>query len=155
MKQSYWLFAIFLMAACSGRIIHIDMVQGIDFQAYKTYAWLMPTEAHLSNNILNENVHHYVNREMHQMGFVADSVHPDLLLDYTIHIQEQEIITLQPAYPVNPLPRPLWHPGATFREHLPMLKSYEEGVFAIDVFDRKNNKHIWSGRSVEPMHKEI
>ncbi|MFN6944712.1 MAG: DUF4136 domain-containing protein [Cytophagaceae bacterium] len=146
-----YLYLIPLLLLGCAREINSNVVRGVNFQDFKTYAWILPTEEQLEDYIVYRNIHHHVNKEMHERGFVADSVDPDILLDYRIQIREQAIITLNPVYPETPAPRPYWHPGPTFREHLPMEKFYEEGLLFIDVYEQRSNRHIWSGWSEEPI----
>ncbi|WMJ74609.1 DUF4136 domain-containing protein [Cytophagaceae bacterium ABcell3] len=144
------LLFIFLCSSCV-KEVHTSALDDWDYEQYKTYAWMIPTDDQLYNAIIHQNIHNFVNKEMHDRGFIADSVDPDILIDYRLMVEEQEVQTVQPFFPESPYPQRFWQPNNSMLSYELQEGYYEEGVFYIDIYDLERERHIWSGWTVEPM----
>jgi hypothetical protein len=139
-----------------------------DFTAYKTFAWLPDkidtTDLPYNNEIVRNNIRNCFGRRMAERGFSVNLESPDMLLGLVISSKKKEKVyyMAQPSpyyynryyfgsmyylpyafdyyyrfYPSFMYPMPM--------DYTTQKREYVEGAITLNVFDRRQNKLIWSG----------
>ena len=175
------LFVIILlnMVSCSPVQVYNDYDHAVDFNKYKSYAWLHRSDSvhnyFYDNEIVERNVKNYVNQEMATRGYALDTKTPDLLMEYHISskmktytvsnpVYNNNMMGYQPAYGMNNgmsgynTMRPYGYNNTPYYQQQPMYQqqqvTYDEGTLLVDVIDRKANQLIWRGWSVGTLTDE-
>lgn len=155
---------------CSSARINSDQVVGVDFSAFKTYAWLpngrdTTNKSILNNEITLQNIRAAADKEMMGRGYRLDASDPDLLLMAHTNFEKREEIVTRPYYSSYSY----YHPGFSVGPWYPYYYSgyynvpyihgygieeiqYTEGTVVIDVIDREKNQLIWRGWSEERLY---
>lgn len=158
LKIIYILAALSLLVACAP--VHSDMDKTADFSSYHTYAWLNRTDSInnvlYDNEMIDKNVHMYVDNEMQRRGFKIDKESPDVVVRYHIMMERKESLVNDPGYMYSPFYPPYLYGGFPFFVYpSPFYVGnnfqkivYNEGTLVVDVIDRKKNQLVWHGWSV-------
>jgi hypothetical protein len=151
-----------LTTACSKRV-YSDRASGVDFSAYKTYAWLPngkdTTQANVyDNEITYQHIRQAVDNEMSKRGYTVDATNPDLVMLIHLNFEnKQQLVSnpllgsygyYYPGYSYGP-----WYPSYYYGYYnMPYIYGagissiqYTQGTLVIDLIDRKKNSLIWRG----------
>ena len=167
--------AAIMLAGCSGGIyqsITSDYDRSINFNNYKTYAWLNSHQPHTptpyDNDIIENNIKNYVDHELADRNYTPKVDAPDLLFELVLNNQNKVSTTTTPVYSAptySPYPpnsyryynpnNYRWNPYG-YNNYNYIRPSYQIGsrviktefnqsTITINVFDRVSNKMIWTG----------
>lgn len=162
-----WLVGV--IAGCSTSKTYSDQVAGVNYDNYKTYAWVSPGTNDTSNdrnNVLDneityQNLRAEVDKAMAARGFTIDTKNPDLLLRLRTKFEDRMDIVRSPVYSSYNY---YWYPGSPVGAwnpyyyggyySAPYVTGYEyddvyyvEGSVTVDVIDRDQRRLIWKGWS--------
>ena len=164
-----------LLAGCSNRIyqnITSDYDQSVNFNNYRTFAWLNDHQPHsptpYDNEIIENNIKNYVDDEMSKRNYTPGESQPDLLFELVLSNQPKVSTSITPVYSS---PYISAYPSTSYRYYnpgkyrwnthgylnntytRPMYKigervenvSFDQSTITINVFDRISNRLIWTG----------
>jgi hypothetical protein len=150
----------------------------IDFNVYKTFAWLPDetdsTNLPYNNEIIRNNIKNYFGQSFAARGYVVNLSEPDILLGITVNNikKEKEEITIYTPYP---FPYPYYYQryyyGSDYYSpyhfdyyyhgmfSYPLnytTRNYEiiESSITLNVFDREQNKLVWQGTAKGNIYDE-
>ena len=164
---SFFLFSI-CFVSCAGVFQSISSHHDhtVNFSAYKTYAWIdknLPhSETPFDNEIVENNIKNYVEKEFEKKGYAANQDSPDLLFELLLSDTEKVKTAVVPVYS---------YPTTSYRyfnsfnygwnrhgySHYDYIRPpymignrivktpYNRSSITINVFDRKSNRLIWTG----------
>ena len=166
-RISLYIYAtMILLAACyspTANLYQSEKTPGIDFQNYKTYAWL-PTKDTSFTKLANKKtvesaLASAVSQQLNARGMKFDSLTPDCLFTYSL--------VLTKTYEVGQAPPPVYAPNsnagalpgqydmyyyvpASTAMYNPDLyqgsmkvTTFRDGTLVIDMIDRKTNQIVW------------
>jgi len=158
-----WMLGI--MGGCTSTRTYSDKAQGVDYNTYKTYAWLKPHPGDttgnklVNNDITYGNLRAAVDKEMRRRGFTIDTENPDVLLKIRTEFHNRVDVARNPLYssynyywyPASP--STLWDPYYYQGYYNPPYISaydlrpelYSTGTVAIDMIDRNQRRVVWRG----------
>lgn len=163
---------ICILAGCTSTQIFSDKDDAIDFNKYKTFAWLPAGNFNygdgFDNQIIESNIKINASNFLELAWLKADTIAPDLLFEYHFEFKNKTIIEQQPIYKYNHnngmyyygrynynrynAYNPYWRhrnmnsPYIIGYKNVPI--THEEGTLLISAIDRKTNKLVWRGWSV-------
>ncbi len=147
--------AVFTFAGCNVTS-HTQQLPGINFNNYKTFAWVNPGingKGDRSNNdIIDNNIKNSVAMELTNRGWVESETNPDVFLDYTIAVRHGHRVQDAPVYSY-PFSRYVYRRGRIYSLWFPSSLMgmrtvdvpFREGELTINMIDGKTNKLIWQG----------
>jgi hypothetical protein len=106
-----WIIAIVLGSCSVADSTYSSYNSNIDISKYKTFAWLTKDSARISNllydnEIVGREIMENANSELFTRGYTINTDTPDVLIQYTIMVEDKEQIyntpnftTIQPAGP--------------------------------------------------------
>jgi hypothetical protein len=172
LNKTIALLLICILKGCASTQIFSDKDDAIDFNKYKTFAWL-PTGNFsygngFDNQIIESNIKTNASKLLELAWLKADTIAPDLLFEYHIEFKNKTIIEQQPIYNYNYNNgmynygrynynryygyNPYWRHSNMNAPYIIGYKSvpvtYEEGTLLISAIDRNTNKLVWRGWSV-------
>jgi hypothetical protein len=124
-----------------------DYDKSANFQQYKTFSIVQLSQQHQSLSQLNQNrIISSVRAEMIKKGF-QESGDPDLLVDMTTILKDQQTVTANTNYyGYGGYYRPYgWGGGMSSGYTTYDVQNYKDGSLVIDVVDAKTKKLIWEG----------
>jgi hypothetical protein len=154
------------MSSCTSVQIYSDYDRTIDFNHYKTYAWITKSDSAknlFNNQIVEKNLKYYTDQEMAARGYKMDAQSPDVLLEYHITSQKKSYTTSTPIYnnstfynnPYYYNNGGNWYSRPYYFNNTPNIigynyqqVEYNEGTLLLDIVDRKLNQLVWRGWSV-------
>ena len=165
--------ATVMLAGCGiYQNITSDYDRSVNFNTYKTYAWLNDHQPHTAtpydNDIIENNIKNYVDHELADRNYTPKVDAPDLLFELVLNNQKKVRTTTTPVYsaPVYPNYPPnsyryynpnnyRWNPNG-YNNYNYVRPSYQisnrvtqtefnQSTITINVFDRVSNKMIWTG----------
>ena len=164
-----------VFAGCSNRIyqnISSDYDQSVNFNNYRTFAWLNDHQPHIAtpydNEIIENNIKNYVDDEMRNRNYLPSEDQPDLLFELVLSNQSKVNTTTIPVYSS---PYISAYPPASYRYYnpdkyrwnthgyrnnmyiKPMYQignrventTFNQSTITINVFDRISNRLVWTG----------
>ena len=146
---------VFTLAGCNVTS-HTTQMSGINFNNYKTFAWVDPgkNEKHdrVNNDIIDNNIKNSVAMELTNRGWAETQTNPDVLLDYTIAVSHGHRVQDAPVYSY-PFSRYIYRRGRIYSLWFPSsligMRSenvpFREGELTVNMIDAKTNKLIWQG----------
>lgn len=146
------LAATLVLTGCSVTS-HTETAKGADFSRYKTFAWANGNkQATKANDIVDDNIKSAVARQLEQKGWKEADGQPDILVDYTVAVQQSRKRESDPVYS-QPYTRYLYTRRGIYSMWYPsMLMGYNsynvpfhEGELTINMIDAKTNKLVWQG----------
>ena len=162
---------LIVLNGCSQKIykdIQSSYDKSVDFQKYKTFAWLPnkdTTNAKINYEMIRNNTVNYFTHCMVERGYKADIDGPDVLLELIIKSEtmEKEDQTLPTPYSTtavttyaNPYLHPLSNPlkytkPFTYKyfnyplQNLLPKETYLKNTITLNVIDRAQQEIVWSG----------
>ena len=175
MKKNIWIVAlvfIIVLTGCSAtyKAISTDYDRSVDFNQYKTFAWL-PDKADTmntpyNNEIIRNNIRNYFGQCMSDRGYKFDGDNPDILMQIVItNAKKERVVT---TYPYSYYYRPYYfgsfyyspYPYGYYYRHYPSYgygysgypgnsttqkQDYVNGSITLNLIDKKANKLVWTG----------
>jgi hypothetical protein len=163
------------LSGCSNIIfntISSNYDHSINFKQFKTYAWLNNHQPHTAtpydNEIIENNIKNYVDKELEKILYVPQINAPDILFELIIHSRSKVAITRTPIYS-SPMYGAYpsysymyynsnnykWNPYGYFNRNYqrPTYKigetvertRFNKSTIIINVFERISGKLIWTG----------
>jgi hypothetical protein len=162
--NKYLLFLLVLLnlSSCTTALIYADKDKTADFRNYRTFAWMPHENVHIhknqaiDNELVEQNIMHFVNHELESRGLVADSSNPDVLIEYDIMTEKKVKQVDEPTYSnyyyygspyrgFNNYYPGYWGYNMNYRTvNIP----YKEGTLTIDIIERKTKKLVWKGWAI-------
>jgi Domain of unknown function (DUF4136) len=158
--------AMLLLVGCyspTANLYQSEKTPGIDFQNYKTYAWLPTKDTSFtklaSKKAVESSLSAAVSQQLNSRGMKFDSLTPDCLFTYSL--------VLTKTYQLGQEPPPVYAPNsnagalpgqynmyyyvpASTAMYNPDLyqgsmkvTTFRDGTLVIDMIDRKTNQIIW------------
>lgn len=169
MKKNYLLvyFILFSLVACfspTANLYQSESTKGVDFNSYKTYAWLHTKEDSTYTKLASKAaveaaLAQAVSQQLNQRGMKFDSLNPDCLFTYSLVLNKTYQVgeTPPPVYApqsyVGPAPGQYnvyyWTPNSTayydpaLYQGSMKVATFRDGTLVIDMIDKKNNSIIW------------
>lgn len=155
------------------RNIYTNYDKSIDFEQYSTFAWApdsgkadtdKPDDMAYDNDIVRNNAKNYITTCLTKRGYLVDIDSPDLVIQLVILNEKKEKVvtyrthTYMGYYYYSPFYFPYYYPYYRFytwhRWSYPPFwddqtttytKTYVKGTIIINMFDRKEEKLVWTG----------
>ncbi|BAU55065.1 DUF4136 domain-containing protein [Mucilaginibacter gotjawali] len=161
-KVYFLLLLVYSLSGCSGYQYYAVQSTGATFAKYHTFAWLPSTDTAKTNgytDITDEKIKEVATENLESRGLLLKAGRPDLLVRYSIAINNKVKYYNNPVYIYNGG----YYPGIaryrhgryyyfTYRQPLPVYVGseieqvpYKEGTLIIDLIDRKTRHVIWRG----------
>lgn len=158
--------AVFLLAACSS-YNYYSVGSSSNVSRYSTFAWLPPINntknPYYDNDLADQKIKDQATAALENKGLRLKASRPDLLVRYTIMVDNKVKTYNQPAYTYvggGYYPRFGYYRGHRFfyysyRTPYPVYVGddiyhvpYKEGTLIIDLINRATHKVIWRGYGV-------
>jgi hypothetical protein len=141
------------VTACSSVRTQYDFDPGVDFSAWRTYAWYpsgspRSGDARLDNPLLHDRIEAAVDRTLGARGFtrVQDQT-PDFYVNYHLSTEQRlDVTTINSPYVIGPGGsrwRGAGWGGVGWTET--RVDQYEEGTLVIDMLDVAMRRLVWRG----------
>lgn len=161
MKKIFWKTALavltgtVILAGCAGPA-HIEKDENVNFNKYKTFAWLHGDNGKLENqsDLVESKIRNAVTKEFEKLGWRETKNKPDVLLDYDVLIdrttkEQREPVYSQPTTRLvyNPYTRryaTIYYPSQ-FLGYESYEKIIKEGTITVTMLDAKTDKVVWQG----------
>ncbi len=147
------LFALFILASCSSVRVNADYDKKVDFNKYKTYAYIKASIDKVEISDLDKKrILHSIDDAMTNKGF-SKSENPDMLI--SIFTKESQRVDV---YNNNMWGMGFgwgwgWNPywGMNYNS----VYTTPEGTLFIDIFDAKTKEMIWQGEGSGYLTKNV
>lgn len=155
-----------LMAACSGYRYYAIQSSKVEFNKYRTFAWLPAADTSRNkqyNDIADERIREQVTARLKQCGLKLAARAPDLLVRYSVIVKDRVRSYNYPMYVYDGYP-PYYgvirsRNGRLFyyNYRLPFTVylgdeiekvPYKEGPLIVDLIDRRSGWTVWRGYAV-------
>jgi hypothetical protein len=138
------------LQACSSVSVKHDYDRGVDFQAYKTYAWSeteMPDDELAKNPLVKKRVQLAVDKVLGSKGYsLTETDQADFVVVAHAGIKERMRIQDYGRYGWYD---PWWGPYGGRVD----VSYYEEGTLVIDIVDAKKKELVWRGTATGIVRK--
>jgi len=160
-KTLNWVVAVmaaFLFIGCAGSA-HIEKDKNADFTKYRTYSWVDKADDKALNknrraDLTETNIRNAVNAELQKKGWVETNSRPDVLLNYELVVEKNQVQQQDPVYS-QPFTRSYFN-RATGRVHTFYYPSQfmgydsytttvKEGTVTVTMIDSRTDKTVWQG----------
>ncbi|WP_264560496.1 DUF4136 domain-containing protein [Flavobacterium sp. N2270] len=140
------LLALFILASCSSVRVNSDYDKKVNFENYKTYAFLKSGVDKVEISDLDKKrILRSIDEVMSTKGFTKDS-NPDLLI--SIFTKEKERVDIYNSYGFGWGWNPYW--GMNYTN----VSTTPEGVLYIDLIDAKTKELVWQGEGSGNLTKD-
>ena len=149
------IFAVLLFAGCASTA-HVEKDANADFTKYQTYSWVDKdgNNKNHNNDLTETNIRNSVNTELQKKGWRLVKHNPDVLLNYELMVEKNEVQQQDPVYS-QPYTRS-YYSRRTGRIHTFYYPSQfvgydsysttvKEGTVTITMIDSKTDKTVWQG----------
>lgn len=141
--------AVLAVAGCSSSPTAINYDQSIDFDKYKTYAFMadVATDNEAYQSLESTFLKESVARELNKNGLQRVTADPDLLINFAIQTQEKVRSRSVPSggYGVGYDPYYDVYGSGWGMGHTTQIDQYTEGKLVIDAIDVELKKIVWQG----------
>lgn len=153
MKKLIIALAMLSVSACSTLRTSTDFDPAVNFDNYKTYAWVKATDkeaksAYHLDGLMDQRVREAVDNQLVSKGISkVESDKADILVNYLTKVDKKiNVDTFNTHYGYNPYYGPRWGAwGGTMGTTQTTVREYEVGTLIIDLIDNKTSKLIWRG----------
>ena len=133
---------LIILGGCSSLAVKVDYDKDVDFQTYRTYAWVerdIPDDALTKNPLVKKRVQAAVDKVLHSKGYSMSE--PDRA-DFMVfaHAGVKERMRIQDYGPYGWYD-PWWGPYGGRMD----VTYYEEGTLFIDMVDAARKELVWRG----------
>lgn len=132
--------------------VKMDRDTQVDFNKFKTYAWLAPGDSVLnryrSDKLYSGSITYAANKELESRGMKMDTLRPDAVFLFYTSVQE---ITTYSQTPVLSVGIGVGGPGYFVAGSAPVAggniiaETEEDGVLKFTMYDTRTRKLVWSG----------
>ena len=138
--------AFFILASCSSVRVNSDYDKNVNFENYKTYAFLKSGVDKVEISDLDKKrILRSIDEVMTTKGFTKDA-NPDLLI--SIFTKEKERVDIYNSYGFGWGWNPFW--GMNYTN----VSTTPEGVLYIDLIDAKTKELVWQGEGSGNLTKD-
>lgn len=157
---------VFLLASCASST-HIEKDDSVNFNEYKTFAWLEkdPTgenNKHKPGDLTEQRIRDAVNKELSKSaGWKEVKSRPDVFLSYDVLVERGSSESTSPVYS-RPFSRVFYNrsTGRYFTVYYPSQfmgyerdeRSIREGTVTISMIDASTNKMVWQGWTTDEVN---
>ena len=145
MRNLFIAAAVLMLAACA-KTPDIDYDKSVDFNNYKTFAWMpQATLANADNYqispLMEQRVREAVNTQLQAQGMsLVDESSADVLLNYHASVDTKiDSDTFNVGYGAR------WNYWGLGYNTQTTTHEYEVGTLILDVIDRESNQLVWRG----------
>ncbi len=137
----------FVAASCAVNVKTVYDHQ-VDFSKYKTFCWMTGCEfkfdgpTYLNDSLLRESLKTSIIEELETKGLKQDINNPDLLVGFTITVQDEKAIIYHPS-----TEQPFYRPLDNDRREVTYLK----GTLVVGMADAKESRIVWESFAVSYM----
>ena len=151
MKKIMLAAVVLMLSACSSIKTNWDYNPDINFNQYKTYAWVAAEhddEYHL-DGLMDARVREAVDGQLTQKGLRAvDAQSAQLLVNYLTQVDTKvDVDTFTTHYGYHPY-APVgfnWRWGTELGQTHTQVREYDVGTLIVDLVDANTKKLIWRG----------
>jgi hypothetical protein len=154
---------VYLYSGCSSYQYYAIESSNAKFGKYRTFAWLPSVDTAKKgrySDIADERITNEVTGQLGKRGFVLKANHPDLLVRYSIAVNDKVKLYNNPVYIYNGQlfynSAVQYHNGRriyyTYHAPYPVYVGseidqvpYKEGTLIIDLIDQHTSRVIWRG----------
>lgn len=147
------LFALFILASCSSVRVNADYDKKVDFNKYKTYAYIKASIDKVEISDLDKKrILHSIDDAMTTKGF-AKSENPDMLISIFTKESQRVDVYNNNAWGFGFGWGWGWNPywGMNYNS----VYTTPEGTLFIDIFDAKTKEMIWQGEGSGYLTKNV
>ncbi|MEH6583288.1 MAG: DUF4136 domain-containing protein [Halioglobus sp.] len=141
--------ALVAVGACSSSPTAVNYDSSVDFDAYKTYAFMadLATDKAAYQSLESTYLKGSVARELDNSGLQRVETNPDLLINFSIETQEKIKSRSVPTggYGVGYDPYYDVYGSGWGAGHTTQISQYTEGKLVIDAIDVKSKAIVWQG----------
>ncbi len=155
MKKCYFILPIVSLLAFSIRgyaQVFSDYDGHVDFNRYKTYAWIAPGDSVLNrqrpDKLFGGFIMHTVNQELKNKGMVIDTVRPSAIFIFHTKVLDKTKYTQGATLSVGiGVAGPGYYAGGMAPVAGGEIREsyYQNGSLAFEMFDTKTGHLIWTG----------
>jgi hypothetical protein len=149
--------------------IYSNVDESIDFNKFKTFAWLPDktdsTQRPYNNEIIRNNIRNYFGSSFASIGYTFNQDTPDVLLQLIVSVKDKEKVVVYAIYPppyyyrryyygsiyYSPYPHYYYYRKGGYYQspgYYAEKYNYVESSITLNVLDRKLNKLIWTGTAI-------
>ncbi|MBM7072134.1 DUF4136 domain-containing protein [Shewanella sp. 202IG2-18] len=157
MKKLLVIAAVLFLNACSSTKGNWDYDPQVNFNQYKTYAWVHKKtgdEGYQLDGLMEKRIHNAVENQMMTKGIkkVANTS-AELLVNYITKTDKKiDVDTFHTNYGYYPNSYPNWWWGGSTQTQT-SVREYEVSTLLVDFVDAKTKKLIWRGAIKDTVKK--
>jgi hypothetical protein len=162
-KSILFVMMTYMVSGCSSYQYYAIQSNNANFGKYRTFAWLPPADTVKNtrySDIADQRITNEVTGQLQKRGLVLKANHPDLLVRYSIAVNDKVRLYNNPVYIYNGQwfhhTAVQYHNGRhiyyTYRAPYPVYVGseidqvpYKEGNLIIDIIDQRTSRVIWRG----------
>lgn len=147
-KAGVFVLFVLLLASCKVEVKE-TYDHKVDFSKYRTFCWMTGCEfkfngpQYLNDSLLRESLKTSLIKELESKGLKEDTNNPDLLVGFTIAVQDEQAVIYHRAED-SPV---YYQPLETDREVI----SYLKGTLIIGIADKKESRIVWQSHATSYM----
>jgi len=150
-------FAVSIIAACSGITVSQDYDKEADFAALRTFNWMHDPETRSDDPsemspLVATRVRNAIERELGARGIGLDDSAPDMLIDYNLKV-ESKITSTNVGTTIGFGTGGYGHVGGVVVSTAPDIRQYDEGTLYIDFYRADDERLVWRGISSQVIDK--
>jgi Domain of unknown function (DUF4136) len=133
--------ALLALAACGATHVASDYDRTAPFSTFHSFTLVVRPHPGAHNPIVEQRTYDAIRAALTSKGFayVADPGRADFAVDFTIGARDRLDVRSYPAAHGGP-----WHHADWWGSEVD-VRQYQEGTFAIDVFDVRSRRPVWHG----------
>jgi hypothetical protein len=124
-------------ASLAGPSISTQAAPGVNFSAYKTYAWVQAQAPAGGNPITQQQIIADLDAALAQKGYVKTAASGDLSLILTLGAREKTDVDSWGRFGLQT-----------------SVYQYTKGQLSLDAFDAKTNQAVWHGQASETINPD-
>ena len=154
------------LVACSDVKVSTDYDKSSNFEAFKSYSWVVPNSGNsissnrAKNAIMDNRIRNAIDAQLAMQGYKKSDTNNDLLLNYSVLTEDKIDISTHNIYDGYPNG---WRWGAGYGYHgmsfgmhgysETKVKEYKSGTLIIDFISPKTNQLVWRGMGSKKIPK--
>jgi hypothetical protein len=144
-KSLTGIFLVWILSSCSVRVKE-TYDHEVDFSKYKTFCWMNGCEfkfegpSYLNDSLLKENLKVSIIRELEQKGLTQNTDNPDLLVGFTITVNDEQAIIYHRSEDSPVYYRPM--------ESDSEIINYLKGSLIIGMADKAESRMVWQSHAI-------
>lgn len=156
-KITILLFSVvaLVFTSCSSHKFHTTRIDNVNFNEFKTYAWLPPVDSlskdYYSNDIAKSKILNTANEDLSRFGLTYTKQDPDLLFRYIAVVNNRSREVYNNYYYGGGFGWGAYRPWGGFGYYAPAYPVGKERVryshLIIEAIDRKSNTVVWQARA--------